>query len=430
MKALRKILLSNLALMLVSNFSLMVLMITTGCAGKNSDTTHITANTTMDAEQLAQAGEQLVTPFTFMLADKVFDMSLSKDPNNKRAQFYKNLLKAPMTLKGAAERLKPYANKYVSGIEYQKSMNKIPNSPARNFLFDGTQDIKTAADLQNLLVQYRQGVSDFRTWVRQNEDLQLTLYLNWALVVPLSQEAADDCTVIANDPNNVTVDCNYREIAQRKITGADMVALSQISAGEILYLMMATTYSVDGIELYFDNHPSGSSTSSSPAQIQAEFERMPGVGKLRADHNLADLTSFGADFSAAWKYFTQNQSALCPSGSYSALDQATGKKNRKGYVFDRGICTNGVDSDFLVAMNLIDQALQGPVYFPMKNGNGVRQNTLFDPFKIARGPIQDLRSVAPSSYDGLGNVTALRDPTVGGIFPNGDSLKLWSSSSK
>jgi hypothetical protein len=55
---------------------------------------------------------------------------------------------------------------------------------------------------------------------------------------------------------------------------------------------------------------------------------------------------------------------------------------------------------------------------------------LFDPFKIARGPIQDLRSVAPSSYDGLGNVTALRDPTVGGIFPNGDSLKLWSSSSK
>ena len=54
-----------------------------------------------------------------LMSDKVFDMALAKDPTNKKAQFYKAFLKAPMTLKGAVKRVLPAVRKYGDINKYQ-----------------------------------------------------------------------------------------------------------------------------------------------------------------------------------------------------------------------------------------------------------------------------------------------------------------------
>lgn len=81
----------------------------TACSEKE-DKTKIHADASMKADELADAGEQLVSPYTFMLSDKVFDMALEKDPSNKKAQFYKAFVKRMMVLKGIVKRIAPLMN--------------------------------------------------------------------------------------------------------------------------------------------------------------------------------------------------------------------------------------------------------------------------------------------------------------------------------
>ena len=50
----------------------------------NSNQIHVNVQASMDAETIALGGEQLVTPYTFMLADRIFDLALNMDSTIKR----------------------------------------------------------------------------------------------------------------------------------------------------------------------------------------------------------------------------------------------------------------------------------------------------------------------------------------------------------
>ena len=97
------------------NFKTMILMSTlavclSACTDNDNKSAHdgvqITANDKMDASSLADAGEQLVSPYTWMLADKVFTMALEKNATNEKAQFYRALLKPMMLPKSRAKGFK------------------------------------------------------------------------------------------------------------------------------------------------------------------------------------------------------------------------------------------------------------------------------------------------------------------------------------
>jgi hypothetical protein len=90
-------------------------------------------NSEMSSKDLTEAGEQLITPTQFMVADKVFDMALAQDPNNFKALFYKQFLKSFIVNKGILTRVKPLVVKYGNLSEYEKSVKALPDTPASDF---------------------------------------------------------------------------------------------------------------------------------------------------------------------------------------------------------------------------------------------------------------------------------------------------------
>lgn len=383
----------------------------------------ISANDSMDAEQLAQAGEQLVAPHTFMLADKVLDMALSKDPKNIRALFYKNFLKAPMTLKGALTRLNPFVAKYGDMNQFKSWQNQIPYSPGRDFLFDGAEDLNTTTDVQNVVVQFRKGLEDFRKFIKSNLDINLVINLNPSLFQNILQDDLSQfCVIKENTPTSVFVECDYRPLLQRQVNAADMIALSQVVTAQILEVTVYTNYSAEGVtELAIKESQSG---EMGPAQKQAFLENFSGWGKLRNDHNFGLFTEFGADLSAAWKYVVANQQTLCPDEPPTSTDPYAphfpNRKKRQGNLFDMGLCSGMVEPQAQQLLGILDTALQGvmPMTLPTQQGSRVFQ---VDAFHATKNPVQDLRSVMPASFDNCGNVTAFRDKTLGGTLPNGDA---------
>jgi hypothetical protein len=59
-------------------------------------------------DQIVQAAELLVDPVNFSVADSLFTTALIVSPENKKAQFYKVMLKPFMLYKGILHRIRPY----------------------------------------------------------------------------------------------------------------------------------------------------------------------------------------------------------------------------------------------------------------------------------------------------------------------------------
>ncbi len=383
----------------------------------------------MDAEQLALAGEQLVSPYTFHLADATFAMALEKDPKNQRALFYRAFLKPQMTFKGIAKRIKPLVAKQGDIAHYERETNNFPNSPLKEFLFDGKENIQTAAQAQDALVQYKNALIDLYRFLKEHQDWNLVLNLNpFIFERIIIQDRHDSCRIVENTldsengPRQMDVECDWREIAQRRVTPADMLALRQLAAGELLYVMTYSTYSVAGIEdgLAEANKHAVNGRDLSVSEALAIYEKSPTLGKLRRDHSMKMLRELGADLAFAWKWASQHQDRLCPSSAYP------GMKNRKGHLFDRGICVR-VDSEAEQNLALFERSLKGATGFDISVVNGAKRSTRVDAFVWSNNPIQDLRTVLPTAFNRCGKATSFRDNTLGGLFPDGDVTAVMKS---
>ena len=122
--------LKNLTMTLVISSSLLAL---SSCNPNNNtekvvDRVHITADDSMSSTELSTAAEQLVGPYTFMLAYKTALKAVEKDPTNLKAQFYVALLKRFEAFRGVLTRVKPALNQ-----EQLKNLNEnIIRTPERN----------------------------------------------------------------------------------------------------------------------------------------------------------------------------------------------------------------------------------------------------------------------------------------------------------
>jgi hypothetical protein len=382
----------------------------------------ITVDQQMDSEQLAQAAEQLVSPYTFMLAAKAADMALEKDPSNIRAQLYKNLVARLMVFKGILTRIKPFVREHGKIEEHEKMIASLPISPLRDFLLDGPEDINSSHKIMDVLADYRKAIDQFRRFLRLNGNIEITAHMNpYVWQKQLESAPAENCTIKSESNSNggtagssaeikYTVTCDFKEIAIRKLNAADILALSQIEAGEVLLYTIYTSYDVDQIEKLGELDPNHTWT---PSQTQAFLESLPGFGKLRADNGMKNILNLGSDFVAAWKWAKDKQAQLCPNGSSEKIQ-------RKGYLFSKGICVH-TNSDSERSLALLESALQGAIRVGLETPTGEIRQTQYDLFAWSRNPVADLRTVAPAAFDKCGNATKLRDLTMGGIYPQGDA---------
>lgn len=373
--------------------------------------------TVVDAAELADAAEQLVGPYTFMLADRVFDSALAADPNNKKAQFYKSFLKRFMVFRGIAKRIRPITRAQGNLTELDRQTAEFPNSPLKNFLVDGKEDIKNVSQVIDVIADYKNAINDFRKFTKTNLSLELTLNLNPHIFQQeITRRASESCAVSEIPDKSFRVTCDYQSISQKKINSADMVVLSQMAGGELLMWSFYTAYDLTTLTKLSKDYEY---QAKSPQEQLAYLKSLPSIAKLRNDQTLSMIPEIGADISGAIKWAVKYQNDLCRNGQDSAI------ANRPGFLINRGVCIENI-SETKNSLVQLDQILRGTINIPTHNDQGeVISNTRMDLMAFLKNPPKDLKQLLPTAVNDENYVTEFGpDKTLGGLLPDGNADKF------
>jgi hypothetical protein len=378
---------------------------------KNSQT--VSVNEKMTSDELAESAEQLVGPYTFMLAYKTAKVALEKDPANLKAEFYLKLLKRFEAFRGAFVRIKPILSPEELA-RHEENIRQFPNSPLKTFLLDSSKpEFRKHSDVQAVLGEYFTAVSDFWKFLKDNQTASLELHLNpHVFEQKIKEDLADSCQYVEN-PDGYKVICKYNMIATKKLNTADLISLRQMASGELLYSFF-NSYSLAGLEKLSQFDPQGQKSSKEKVEF---LTSIPEFGKLNSYQTLSLFRMLGSDATAATKWALQYHNDICPSGQSK-------KNQRSGYLFDEGICIE----DRTGAQNfiaLMERALGGVTELEGRNKeNGSPRKIRVNLFAWSESPIQDLRQVKPNQWNECGQATSLNDNTLGGIFVDRDFNSL------
>lgn len=376
----------------------------------------VSANANMSSEELTDAAEQLLTPTQFMHADKILDLALEKDPENLKAQFYKNFLKGFVANKGILTRIKPLVRQYGNITEYEKSISSMPNVHLKKFLTAGNEDMTSVKDIQNWFSDYQLALNDFRKFLIVNQNATLTLELNaQALEASLKDPNSYNCENVSTGDGNYTFKCDMTEVGHRTLTTPDLIAIRQMTAGWILYLNFFTAYSFEGVEMFKTVELKPNTSAQEIEKLISE--KMPAFGKLRQNHLLKEVVPMGSDFVNAGRWVIQYQNQICPQG-------VTKPQQRKGALFHEGLCVSDANQA-LKSLALVEQVLTQR----MKVDFGTQgEKVEVDYMALFNNPVENLLSLTPATYDSCGQAITLKDPSFGGMFPNKDAEKFLTHS--
>lgn len=383
------------------------------------------------AEEVALAGEQLVDPARFMYADLLFDIALQTDPNNKRAGFYKSFLASFMSMRGLGARIEKAIKK--NGTEndldrYQRIVKAFPNSSVKTFLLNssGKADIKDEADVQKFLDEYQAGQNKFRTFIKNNKDLNLTLNVNLLAAGALIEDVAKYCDAryASEDLLETAENCEFLTAFQINLDRADLEILQHAQSGVQIYLTLLTAYDFSGLaelNTIAEQVETEQFRELTDKEIVDFAKSHPKLGKLRSENLLQSIVTMGVDALSGLKWAHKIKDQLCPTG-----EAVRGNRNRN--LFRNDICLkpridyNGnviatVEEDLEKA----EKILQNKAIFHSKKIDGEIYNTLIRPAAPFYNPVNDLLALAPIKFDECGNSLNLADKTLAGVFPNGDA---------
>lgn len=391
--------------------------------GKRISISSITSDSSLSpkdkAEKLALAGEQLVTLTGFMYAGDILDQALVLDPQNKRAQFYKALLSAPLRLEGILTRIRPMVK---SNPESQKSYDEvvasIPEGGLKKFLFNGKENIRSEKDVQGFLDEIYGGQDKLRSFLKSNKNIKLTLNLNDVGLVQQSfKEALETCAVeqVGNDEFDIRK-CDLSKAMQLELNRADMESLQHITAGMQIYTLMYNSYDLSGtIKVSKNLKDSEASTS----EVWSELTKNSAFGKVRNPQFLKAVPSLGLDVISGVRWAISMQDKLCPNGEYE-------RGVRKGFLFSKGLCiSDNADNGEPVenVLKVLDVLLAGQSkMFKFASAKGTIEADV-KPAAFFNNPIKDLKSLKPEFND-CGQIVKVADSSFGGILPNREGNRI------
>lgn len=385
---------------------LVVASISLGCQKEekrnaNEGKVEISASDKMNADELVNSAEQLLGPTTLMLAFKLSKMAVEKDPSNVKAQFYFKFLKRFEVFRGIYSRVRgSLTPEQIQKLD--ESLARIPRSPIKSFLTEvGGAPVQGVQGIQTVYGEYLTAVSEFYTFLKEKEDTKFEIYLNPAIFMhEISSELNRNCMIVENTDQVVRVECDTAEVALKKVNIADMIALRQVTAGEMLYGIFLNSYSLKGLEeLNLQNRSLRDSVEL--------ITNKSGFGLLNSHSLLPKLTLLGSDFGAAVTWALQYKSSVCPTSTSTA-------QKRPGYLFRDGLCIEN-ESETTNALQVLSNALKGTIALNIEKPNF--RNINVNLFAWSRNPIQDLRTIQPTEYTADGQkVLSFKDNTLGGIF--------------
>lgn len=388
----------------------------------NSITEDKSLSKTEKAEKLALAGEQLITPTSFMFADLVFDQALQLDPKNQRAKLYKLFLAPKMELKGVLSKYKHIAELDQKTKEsYQELLVDIPNTELRNFLLDSSASIKTEKEAQALLNKVYDRYNEFRLFLKNNKNLNLTLNLNPLLFSDRIDDEKDKCHVQKVDDATYDIaNCDISDILQIKLDRADVEVLQHYVAGIQIYMTAYLAYDLSGL---YDVMKKYENVDVDKNQLLKELISNKDFGKLRNPKFFSNIKSMGIDYVTASRWALKVNDQLCPA-------DAPQTDSRRGYLFRDGICVleshtaegytqDEVLEDFESTMQIAEIVLSGKGIKQAFGPEHAEYETEINYGSILNNPIKDIRSLG-LVFNSEGELVDAKDQSLGGVLPKKD----------
>ncbi len=370
------------------------------------------------SEDLTEAGEMLVDMRNFPLANKMFDLALRINADNKKAQFYSKLLAPLMTYRGVLVRVQPLleATDAAYAADFKKAWQlQIPKSPIRDFLTESGVGITNAEDVVSLFAEQRAAWNSLRTWLRENRDTKLTLQINPNLFSEKIDEKRDHVCDLDESKDSFSLDCDFSKVEQVEMSAPDFLALQHIAAGYMVGYTFYTSYSLANIDMVKEI----SESALSHGEKMARIRNVPGFMTLRADNGLADILSLRSDLTYGIQWVKDHQQELCPKGN--------DRNARPENLFQNGICDDAPVSDKMIAD--IEKFFTGPIAVEKEVGaNNQLYKTEIDYVRIFSNPIQDIKRHIPLRYNGCDKPIQFVDLTLEGILPHGDLDVLYDQS--
>lgn len=378
----------------------------------------VSVNDKMNSDELTAAAEQLVGPYTFMLAYKTATLALEKDPTNLKAQFYVKFLKRFEAFRGGMVRIKPLL-KAEDRAKHEENIRNFPNSPMKTFLMDNSKPVmNTISDAQSALNEYFSAAVEFRKFLKENQNTQLEIFMNpHVFEQKIKENLADSCQY-TQKPDGYDVVCDTTIAGSIKMNMADLITLRQMTSAEVLYSFF-NSYSLSGLEKLKEFDPHGQKSN----QEKTEFlSALPGFGKLNSYQTITLMKELGSDLAASVKWAVQYQNTLCPKGMDS-------KNQRRGYLFNDGICINNPD-DAQRFISTMERLLGGVTSINLGISDEPKKTVNIDAFAWSKSPIQDLRQIRPTAWNQCGDAVALADNTLGGVFVDNNFLSIINNDCK
>jgi hypothetical protein len=357
-----------------------------------------------DGEELARAGEQLITPSGFFHADKIFDMALKAESDNTRALFYKSFLKQFMVFKGIYARIRPLAVKLNRVADLDKAIAEIKDSNLKNFLLNGIGDIQDEVGIQNFMVEYRNAYNQLRLFAKRNKELEFTLYLP-AYAWQSNYTLYSRCNYYYNNYQLISWSCTdypgqqvNQAVTEVTLGYAEMESLQQMAGGMVLAWTFYTGYNLAGLKDLSDKIQQH---HLKPPQVLGLIKSMPQFLRLRSDNSMATIVELGADYSIAARWVLANQDTLCKPGSQK-------------------VCIGDDPQTFLEKILRFEAQLSGPTFEMLHLGDGSVVTTQVDNFALSKNPVVDLKALLPTAVDNCGQAYGYSDKTFGGMLPLAD----------
>ncbi|MBK7843001.1 MAG: hypothetical protein IPJ71_04795 [Bdellovibrionales bacterium] len=384
---------------------------------------------TKRSEKLTEMGEKLLTSYSFMYADKIFDLALSFDQKNRKAQFYKRLVSVYTPFKGFFARVKPISDKYKGTRDYSVIQSEIERFGKGNlfrYLTEIPQDIplvKNELDFQKIAEDYQRSLLELRKFIANNMDLNFSMTIPSLVLgindTPFQGRLLDgtsalwsQCDVKILGENIYQLEeCPLLEQKSLKVDRVDLEILRILITNKLLETVLATSYQLDG---YFNinQHRRRLDKEISDQEYVKYFNSVPGFGKLKPSQKIHLIKELGVDLYSALSWLTSNTTQSCPDGGFTR-----NRAVRPGKYFGMGIfCLDGsqtvqsIDRPNITEISLSEllssswKVLNGGFFYvggQSESGETVTTKAQLIPF--LESPVSNIRSLLPIDFNACGN---------------------------
>jgi hypothetical protein len=362
------------------------------------------------SEVLADEAEEKLGFSTLNEAWGGFNESLQLNPNNTRAQLWKDFLKPILDTRGIIARVRPLYMKQGHGVEryakLRRGIDQSPNAGYRSFFTEGPQDIDTDAKLREWMDIQISSLESFRNFLKANKDQTFTIRAPVEFVAGVwSNGRADKCSALKTI-NPKFAGCPETGMMKFKMNRAELEAFQYAVAVYIVQLSVMYAYNLNPV-LMFDDTNHGLKPKTRIENMLSGYD-----GGILEKNRLALALSIVPDAVVSVRYFINNQEELC-RGS-----KADGRQSRPGFLlawtacmFDRGA------SEGTKLLELLETMLNGQ---PVKvNLGALNTEVTVYPLKFLQSPPPNITPFAPTKFDADGRYESFNENVYSPYFAKG-----------